>query len=457
MDYKIVGGFHLRCIGLLISCFSIIFIFGCASENAEDILEDAKKKQADLEAVEVDFEMDGETSPMTGKAIFDFEKEQSYIDFDEAEFAFYKDQDDFFIEYGDGTVLDSQAAGMEDAGDIEEDTEQELELIGNPLAVYETWDEDIFSKFEMDSGDDLYELHFNGDETDQEDIGQAVVENSMDAIREEAADDSLENSDITVNSFALDMKIDQETQLLKEVKHALDYEVAGKNLSEEEHQQFSYKNYDDAKTIAIPEATETAEGMEGAFDNEDQETLEKDAGQYVEALIEATIFQNEEGFIEKVPDSFPEDSIESDAELQKDFFKETYIQNTMANFEGTGVSEEQVEELADAFMHALSQTKYEVIEQEAQDEEYIIVTLSVEGINDQAIYAEVEDELRELHENGEVDDDKLEEKNIDLLQAKFEELEDLSSPTEVDVEVTKEQDGAYNVYMQDQFLEGFVN
>lgn len=447
----------MKRIGILISFFSMFFIVGCASENSEDVLEDAKKEQEDLETVEADFEMNGETSPVTGKAVFDFENEQSYINFDEADVAFYKDQEDFYIEYEDGTVLDSQSSGAEDVETVEEDTNQELELIANPIKVYETWDEDIFSKFDMESNDDIYELSFNGDETEQEDIGQAVVENSMDAIREETADHSLEASDITVNSFSLDLKIDQDTQRVKEVEHALDYEVDGNNLSEEDNQQFSYANHDDAETIDVPETTEESGGMEGSLSGEEKETMEKDAGKYLEALIEATVFQDKEAFIKNVPDSYPEESIESDADLQKDFFKETYIQNTLANFEGTDVSEEQVEELADAFMEALSQTKYEVIDQEAQDEETVIVTISVEGINDQAIYAKVDEKLQELDEAGELDGENLDKKNIEILQEQFEELEDLSSPTEVDVDVTKEQDGAYNVYMQDQYLEGFVN
>src|SRR5699024_8132919 len=120
-------------------------------------------------------------------------------------------------------------------------------------------------------------------------------------------------------------------------------------------------------------------------------------------------------------------SKESDAEMQKEVFKETYIQNTLGNLAGTDVSEEDVEELADAFLHALSQTKYEVVEKDAMDEDNIGVTLSVEGIDDPAIYKEVENELDELYEDGEIDDDELETKNIELLIEKYEDLEDLSS------------------------------
>src|SRR5699024_11632528 len=69
--------------------------------------------------------------------------------------------------------------------------------------------------------------------------------------------------------------------------------------------------------------------------------------------------------------TYPEDSKESDAEMQKEFFKETYIQNTLGNLAGTDVSEGDVEELADAFLHALSQTKYEVIEKDALDQDNI--------------------------------------------------------------------------------------
>src|SRR5699024_3991395 len=108
-------------------------------------------------------------------------------------------------------------------------------------------------------------------------------------------------------------------------------------------------------------------------------------------------------------------------------------------------------------LHALSQTKYEVIEKDALDEDNIVVTLSVEGIDDPAIYEEVENELGELYEEGEIDDDELDTKNIELLIEKYEDLEDLSSSLDVDVEVTKDTDGSYDVLLQDQFLQGFVN
>src|SRR5699024_431050 len=153
------------------------------------------------------------------------------------------------------------------------------------------------------------------------------------------------------------------------------------------YQQLNFKNHNDVAAIDVPEATETedwngpddSDSSENSLDEEEDENdeeledVEDDAADYLEALIEATVFQDEEKFVDKVPDTYPEDSKESDAEMQKEFFKETYIQNTLGNLAGTDVSEEDVEELADAFLHALSQTKYEVIEKDALDEDNIVL------------------------------------------------------------------------------------
>ena len=467
-----IGGVCLKGVGLLFSFLGLFFIYGCGTESAEDILEEAKKEQEDLDAVEVDFEMKEDSSPFTGEVVFDFENEQSSMEFDEMDSAFYQDQDDFFIEYDDGTVLDSESIADADNEGMGENTNKGMELIGNPLEVYETWDEDIFNKFDVETNDDeQYELSFNGDESDQETIGKEAVETSMDAVSGENSDANVDASDISIDSFSLDMIVDQDTHRLVEVKHALDYEVDGENASSDGYQQLNFKNHNDVATIDVPEATETedwngpddSDSSENSLDEEEDENdeeledVEDDAADYLEALIEATVFQDEEKFVDKVPDTYPEDSKESDAEMQKEFFKETYIQNTLGNLAGTDVSEEDVEELADAFLHALSQTKYEVIEKDALDEDNIVVTLSVEGIDDPAIYKEVEKELGELYEEGEIDDDELDTKNIELLIEKYEDLEDLSSSLDVDVEVTKDTDGSYDVLLQDQFLQGFVN
>src|SRR5699024_3453816 len=220
-----IGGVCLKRVGLLFSFLGLFFIYGCGTESAEDILEEAKKEQEDLDAVEVDFEMKEDSSPFTGEVVFDFENEQSSI------------------EYDDGTVLDYESIADADNEGMGENTNKGMELIGNPLEVYETWDEDIFNKFDVETNDDeQYELSFNGDESDQEAIGKEAVETSMDAVSGENSDANVDTSDISIDSFSLDMVVDQDTHRLVEVKHALDYEVDGENTSSDGYQQLSFKN-----------------------------------------------------------------------------------------------------------------------------------------------------------------------------------------------------------------------
>src|SRR5699024_12770190 len=91
------------------SFLGLFFIYGCGTESAEGILEEAKKEQEDLDAGEGDFEMKEDSSPFTGEVVFDFENEQSSMEFDEMDSAFYQEQEDLIREYDDGTVLDSDA------------------------------------------------------------------------------------------------------------------------------------------------------------------------------------------------------------------------------------------------------------------------------------------------------------------------------------------------------------
>src|SRR5699024_12039765 len=93
--------------------------------------------------------------------------------------------------------------------------------------------------------DEQYELSFNGDESDQETIGKEAVETSIDAVSGENSDANVDASDISIDSFSLDMIVDQDTHRLVEVKHALNYEVDGENTESDGNQQLNFKNHNE--------------------------------------------------------------------------------------------------------------------------------------------------------------------------------------------------------------------
>src|SRR5699024_521431 len=161
-----------------------------------------------------------------------------------------------------------------------------------------------------------------------------------------------------------------------------------------------------------PDDTET--DQVDSMDEQDLETAESEAAAYLDALIQATVFQDADTFIDRAPESYTEEKKESEAETQRDLYKETYIQNNKQNMknQNADVTEEEIEDLADAFLHALSTTEYEIVEANAESADNIIVTLSIEGIDDTSIYQETEQEIIELHEDGVIADDELVSKNL---------------------------------------------
>src|SRR5699024_1435408 len=71
-----------------------------------------------------------------------------------------------------------------------------------------------------------------------------------------------------------------------------------------------------------PTSDDTSGGSDEELDADTKEEMEKEAGEYVDALIQATIFQDQDGFVDAAPSSMSDEEKESAAKTQQEMFKE---------------------------------------------------------------------------------------------------------------------------------------
>ena len=460
-ETKLIVNKYITGLGLIIC----LFLAGCSEPEPAEILEEVNQAQQELISVEVEFEENRTDEISTGNAIFNYEHNVDYYNMNEADFASYRDEGGYYIEYDDGMVAEPFAAENTTELDLaESNLNNQLDFIKMPLTFLVELDADIYNKFDMETSDNNYVLTYNGDQTEKENLARAIVEQPVEAMSYYFGTE-IEQSDINIDVFSLEIIIEKDTNRLQQVEQELTYSFDVNDFSDEQHFIYMYSNHDEAEQIDIPEvtmnpnetditATETAE--QEPLSDEEQETLENESAAYLDALIQATVFQDAEEFINRAPDSYPEEEKTSEAETQRDFFREMYIQNTQQNMLEANVTEEEITDLAEAFMHALSTTDYEIVGADAESADNIIVTVSIEGINDTSVNLETEQELIALYEDGEVADDEIESKNLEILTEKYYDIDEILAPVEIEVHVMQDDDGTYAVLLQDQYLAGFV-
>jgi len=430
---------------------------GCSEPDPADILEEAQQVQEDLSSAELDFEENEGDATVTGNVIFDYDNNVSYYKMNEG-FALYKDDSDFLIEYEDGMVADALEETYADPEEAESAIDGQLDFMKMPLAFFTQLDADFYNKFDMESRDNDYVLTYNGNQTDQEELGRGIVQQTIEPFGSE-----MDSSDIDIEEFSLQIIIEKETNRMQTVEQELIYSLDHNNFSQEQNFTYTYFNHDETAQIEKPVVTMEPEDTDNtdiaemdSLNEEEQEIMANEAAAYLDALIQATVFQDAEEFINRAPDSYTDEEKESEAETQRDYFREIYIQNTQQNMQGSSVTEDEVMELADAFLHALSTTEYEIAGAYAESADNIIVTVAIEGIDDTSVYIKTEEDLVALYEDGELADDEIDAKNIELLIENYYEMDELLDPVELDVHVMQHTDGTYMVLMQDQYLSGFV-
>ena len=444
---------------LLLLIMSVLVLSGCVStldslleaRSPKTVLKKAEIAHNDVHSVEVSFEDKFNEFTETGNMAIDMEVEESFITANEQDMSLYITNDDLLIEYANGDV--------ESWGDspMYADLTGMVEIGKNPLAFYTERDADFFEKFDIKKEKDSYILTYEGSEEDAQYLAKAIAHFELTGI--EDFDEDIDFRAVSIENFELELAINRSSYLLDSIEHKITYKFEDRTDETATRLLHEYENYNDIGEIKPLEAN-VAEGEgfnqsnDGELSEKDKELYESEAAAYVEALIEATVFQDVDGFIEKAPDSMSDKDKQDEAELQRDFFKQTYQENTQSNMEGTGVTEEEILDLTDAFLQALGTTEYEIVDAEATTSEDIIVTVSISGLDDEGIYLETEDQLFDAFVEENLEEDEIFSKNIELLVENYKSVDSLLDPVEVEVDVIRQSDGSYFVMMQDQFLVG---
>ena len=435
---------------------------GCASaldsmlteSSPSEVLRKAEEAHSELTGVEVSFVEDYKEVTDTGSVIIDIAGNESFITLEEENISIYINDDDTLVEYSSGEV-----ESWGDSG-VYADVENMVELEKNPLTYFKNIDNDIFDKFDMEKDKNQYILTYTGSEKDAEYLGKAITFNQLTGFDD--FDETIDLLDMEVELFDLKLFINSASFLVEKIEQQLTYKFKDDPDATDTKVVHEFKNYNDIGEIVRLEATTAdGEGLNKKDDastnnlkDEDKELYAKEAAEYVDALIQATVFQDADEFIKKAPKSMSEEDKKAEAEVQRDFFKEIYIQNTKDNMEGTGVTDDEINGLAEAFLKALSTTKYEIVDSEAISDEDFVVTVSIQGIDDAQVYKDTEDQLYEVFKKEDISEDEIISKNMEILIQNYESVDSLLDAVEVKVDVTKEGEGSYLVMMQDQFLVG---
>ena len=424
----------------------LVLLAGCSfgSVTSEEAIEESKEAMEDIESVEIKYK-EKETD-YTDSGIFqiDFKNDISRYDFEELEIAIYKEDDKVLIEEPSGDV-----AEMEEAT-FNQDFAHRVDFLVDPFDTLEDFDEDFIDHFEVEKNKDKDELilTYVGDEEDEEisnDFGKGYIGFSLYGTEFNDHMELIEEA-IEINEVSFEMILDDSNYTIKQMKWNMKYEENDEKMNLKH--QYSLSKYDDIEDIEALEETTTSTSSPGNSDDVDP----NEAASYLDALIQATIFQDADGFVDATPESMSKEDSEEEGKVQRDFFREIYIENTKGNMDGTGVTDEQVEALADAFINALGETAYEIVDAEETGDGAVLVTVSVQGLDDTKIYADTDDILYELIESGEVTEDNFIDKNMDILTGMYEDA-DILDAVEVQVNVFKEGDN-YLVPSQDEYLIG---
>ena len=435
---------------------------GCASaldsmlteSSPSEVLRKAEEAHSELTGVEVSFVEDYKEVTDTGSVIIDIAGNESFITLEEENISIYINDDDTLVEYSSGEV-----ESWGDSGVFAE-VENMVEIEKNPLTYFKNIDNDIFDKFDMEKDKNQYILTYTGSEKDAEYLGKAITFNQLTGFDD--FDETIDLLDMEVELFDLKLFINSASFLVEKIEQQLTYKFKDDPDATDTKVVHEFKNYNDIGEIVRLEATTAdGEGLNKKDDastnnlkDEDKELYAKEAAEYVDALIQATVFQDADEFIKKAPKSMSEEDKKAEAEVQRDFFKEIYIQNTKDNMEGTGVTDDEINGLAEAFLKALSTTKYEIVDSEAISDEDFVVTVSIQGIDDAQVYKDTEDQLYKVFKKEDISEDEIISKNMEILIQNYESVDSLLDAVEVKVDVTKEGEGSYLVMMQDQFLVG---
>lgn len=452
---------------------SLFFLVACSSEKADELLQEVEKNQDEVTSVHTTYREVHDGEKKEGTETFHFDDRQATVEFPESKLTLFKTDGVYELD----TTRDPSSVNGEELWIVKADIDHREEFQRNVITFYKQFDDDFVNHFDIETEDDRWVLTYNPEEAIAQDFYTKFTEymvEQMGIFSDDLPASKLTNLDM--NEFELIFEIDQETKriILHHFKEDTTFDLDGVANGLDRTLYFTYSDYNDAEEIIVPEeAIDVTDGIvledpndplgddsnvvERAFkdalgDKLENPELEKAAAAYLDGLIQATVFQD----IEEAVRVSNETLDESEAELHQSFFREIYIDNTKANMIDVSIEDDVFEDLADGFFAGLAKTNYEVIDATyAVIEDSVIVTIEVEGIDDQAIYQQVEEDLSKKLEDKDVSAEEFVELNLEILGDSYASYEDLLDPVEIEVIVTWDETSGFFVY-QDDFLQVFI-
>lgn len=442
-----------------------LLLSACGMPSSEELTGDVKEAQEKVKNVQVKVNGKEEGSSdykVNGVQEFDFKSKAGYINtkMNGEELKMYHDGDETLAVAGE----ESTKVQGEEKKYVKALINNARELQQNPIRYYQKYDKNLPNEFDVTEKDKEYVLTFNGDK----DKKQKIVAGDAKAyykITNQGSDTAVDLDQIKGKDFSLVVTIDKETKQIKKVVKNQSYSVKvdGKTENSKSKQTYTY-TYNQLDNVTKPkvEAKSAAASKDSSTETpskEKQAAYAKEAGQYVDALIQATVYQNTDQFVAKHPNQHDKKQVKEKGEFQKSSFVEFFE----TNFKGalsslsSNITDEQLNEVSSAFLKALSSTKYTIKDAaySAEDDAYV-VQVEIQGFNDASVLAEVMTPLAEKYQAGELSNEQLVNELINGVAKRYREPVELLPAKTVPVHVVRNGEKDYEVLMQDEYLLTFA-
>ena len=442
-----------------------LLLSACGMPSSEELTGDVKEAQEKVKNVQVKVTGKEEGSSdyqVNGVQEFDFKSKAGYINtkMNGEELKMYHD--------GDETLAVAEEESTKVQGEEKKYVaaliNNAMELQQNPIRYYQKYDKNLPNEFDVTEKDKEYVLTFNG----EKDKKQKIVAGDAKAyykITNQGSDTAVDLDQVKGKDFSLVVTIDKETKQIKKVVKNQSYSVKvdGKTENSKSKQTYTYTyNQLDNVTKQKVEAKAAAASTDSSTETpnkEKQAAYAKEAEQYVDALIQATVYQNTDQFVAKHPNQQDKKQVKEKGEFQKSSFVEFFE----TNFKGalsslsSNITDEQLNEVSSAFLKALSSTKYKIKDAAYSDEDdAYVVQVEIQGFNDASVLAEIMTPLAEKYQAGELSNEQLVNELIDGVAKRYREPVELLPAKTVPVHVVRNGEQDYEVLMQDEYLLTFA-
>ncbi len=446
--------------------------------TVEEIVEEymaAHEKVTDLEVRFEERVQSPEEYTTDGTMQFDLENDKSYLEnkADDETTIMFRESESVMISDGDYTQ-ESMGHELQQLLMI---INLEQEMRSNSISFYQKYDSAFTDKLSLqEENDEYYVLIYEADPEEKEQLMTDVMvdyyfDEDGSSIFPGIAPDRLKGKD-----FAFTVYIAKDTFLTVEVEETVGYILSssGGDFEWEATSNYTYlfNETDQIKTLAldntnmvVEEESEEITSLENNNTYESNPELELhtlEAQLYVDALIQATVFQDVEAFVNLHPYSTDMEFVRKKGENHRTMFNDIFISDFMRGFNQNSIShfisDEQANEFMEAFLSALSQTRY-YTEGAIYDEtnDIFLVSVSIEGFSIEKLITEVLLPIAYRFENGELSESQAMEMYITNLTIRLQEPIVLEPPSTAEVPVVRNGESHYEVLMQDSYLTHFVN